>query len=226
MKTMTRAFSICLPGFLALAAFASFGTAHSQGIYRSVAPDGKVTFSDRAPAAQTAPVMQERPAASGGAETGTGLAGLPPALRQAAERFPVTLYSGSDCTPCASARNLLQARGVPFSERTVQSNEDIDALKRLSGSTNLPFATIGKQQLSGFTDLEWKQYLDAAGYPKQSQLPSTYQRSAATPLVAVQRVQTGQGTSAKSRPEAGAEQLRAVPAPSGPAPSNPAGIRF
>ncbi len=226
MTTMTRAFSICLPGLLVLGAFASFGTAHAQGVYRSVGADGKVTFSDRAPAVQATPLLQDRPAAPGGTEAGSSLAGLPPALRQAATRFPVTLYSSSDCAPCVSARNLLEARGVPFSERTVQSNEDIDALKRLSGSSGLPFATIGKQQLSGFSDMEWKQYLDAAGYPMQSQLPSTYRRAASTPLVAVQRAGSNQGASAKTRPEADAERLRAVPTPSAPAPSNPAGIRF
>ena len=65
------------------------------------------------------------------------------------------------------------------------SNEDLDALKKLSGGTNLPFGTIGGQQLVGYSETEWVQYLDAAGYPKQSQLPSNYRRSAAAPLVAV-----------------------------------------
>ena len=230
MTTMTRALSICLPGLLALGAFAGFGDAHAQGVYRSVGPDGKVTFSDRKPAAQATSVTQDQPAASGGRQAGSGLAGLPPALRQAAVRFPVTLYSSSDCAPCASARTLLQARGVPFSERTVQSNDDIDALKRLSGSTNLPFATIGQQQLGGFADMEWTQYLDAAGYPKQSQLPRTYQHSAATPLVTVQRAEAGHDA-AENKPgfEAAAERRRTVPAlgdPAGPGPGNPAGIRF
>lgn len=235
MTALPRAFSIVLPTLVALGTFAALGSsvAHAQGVYRSVGPDGKVTFSDRAPAvpaAQAVPALQERTAtpdsAGAGAAAGTVLTGLPPALRQAAARFPVALYTSSDCAPCASARSLLQARGVPFSERTVQSNEDIDALQHLSGSTNLPFATIGKQQLSGFADLEWKQYLDAAGYPKQSQLPANYQRPAAAPLVAVQRAETQQRSSAESRPEANVERPRAVPAPTGPAPSNPAGIRF
>lgn len=236
MTAPPRAFSIALPALLALGTFAAPGssaTAQAQGVYRSVGPDGKVTFSDRAPAvpaAQAVPALQERTATpdsvSAGASAGTGLAGLPAALRQTATRFPVTLYTSSDCVPCASARSLLQARGVPYSERTVQSGEDIEALQRLSGSTSLPFATIGKQQLSGFADLEWKQYLDAAGYPKQSQLPANYQRPAAAPLVAVQRAGTQQNSSAQSRPEASAERPRAAPAPTVPAPNNPAGIRF
>ncbi len=90
--------------------------------------------------------------------------------------FPVTLYTAAHCAPCASARNLLVSRGIPFTERTVGSNEDIEALKRLSGNTSLPFGSIGNQQLQGFSDSEWTQYLNAAGYPHAvavtAQLPS------------------------------------------------------
>jgi hypothetical protein len=114
-------------------------------------------------------------------------------------------------------------RGVPFEERTVKSNEDVEALQRLSGQASLPLLTIGTQQLKGFSDAEWSQYLDAAGYPKSAQLPASYRNPPAQPLVAVQ-------------PAPGAQQpQRAAPAPSnppppaaatGPTPSNPAGIKF
>lgn len=196
--------------------------AHSQAVYRIVGPDGKVSFSDRAPTPDSAPTAAARegnvPQARGGAS-----AALPYALRQIATRFPVTLYTGSDCLPCTSARNLLVNRGIPFTERTVTSNEDIAALERLSGGSSLPFGTIGGQQLTGFSDTEWSQYLDAAGYAKQSQLPPSYQRAAATPLVAVQQAtpaaQKNAAPPAPVRPQAPATT-------SGPTPSNPAGIRF
>ncbi len=224
---MAWAFSLLLPALVALAAVASSTDSEAQSVYRSVGPDGKVTFSDRAPAAAPASVLQEQAAAP--ASAGASLAALPYALRQTATRFPVTLYTSSECVPCASARSLLHQRGVPFSERTVQSNEDIEALQRLSGSTSLPFATIGKQQLNGFSDLEWKQYLDAAGYPQQSQLPPNYQRPAAAPLVATKRVETKQ-TPAPEEPPVSATghpgQVRPAASPSRPAPGNPAGIRF
>jgi hypothetical protein len=120
---------------------------------------------------------------------------------------------------------MLSTRGIPFSERTVNTNEDVEALQRLSGNTNLPFATIGGQQLSGYSATEWAQYLDAAGYPKQSQLPANYRRAAPMPLVAVTPAQ------AASKPAAAATTARPrqrppTAAPSGPTPSNPAGIQF
>lgn len=164
---------------LAMGALSSMG-AQAQQVYRIVGPDGKVTFSDRAPDNQAQP---QAPANSGARNAAAG--NLPYELAQVAGRYPVTLYTGKDCTPCDSARNLLSNRGVPFTERTINSNEDIGALKRLSGDTSLPLVTIGGQQLAGFSDSEWTQYLDAAGYPKQSQLPATYRRPAASPLVGV-----------------------------------------
>ena len=197
-------------------------TVHSQAVYRIVGPDGKVSFSDRAPNQDSAPTAPARAGSTPQASSGTA-ASLPYALRQIATRFPVTLYTGSDCAPCVSARNMLIGRGIPFTERTVASNEDLTALQRLSGGTSLPFGTIGGQQLSGFSDSEWSQYLDAAGYAKQSQLPFGYQRPAATPLVAAQK-----SVPAAAKSEAPRESLspQEPAASSGPTPSNPAGIRF
>ena len=112
-------------------------SAQAQGVYRIVGPDGKVTFSDRPPA----DASSAQPARAATEAAGAANGELPYALRQVANRFPVTLYTGSDCTPCTSARNLLTSRGIPFTERTVSSNEDIAALQRLSGASSLPFGT-------------------------------------------------------------------------------------
>lgn len=196
----------------------------AQGVYRIVGPDGKVTFSDRPPAEPNAQPPRAATSAAPAAENTGNNGALPYQLRQIANRFPVTLYTGSDCAPCASARNLLAARGIPFAERTVSTNEDIAALQRLSGSSSLPFGTIGSQQLTGFSESEWGQYLDAAGYPKQSQLPRNYRQPAPTPLVAVKAAEPA----APAAPEPAPSARPAPPAPvnDGPTPSNPAGIRF
>lgn len=195
------------------------GFAQAQAVYRIVGPDGKVTFSDRPPAEAAA-----KPARSIAAPTTPAAANgaLPYELRQIANRYPVTIYTGSDCAPCGSLRNLLTSRGVPYAERTVASNEDIAALQRLSGNTSLPFGTIGGQQLVGFSDAEWTQYLDAAGYPKQSQLPGNYRQPAPTPLVAVKPVEA----TPTVEPQAPARPALPPPVNDGPTPSNPAGIRF
>ncbi|PJI97678.1 glutaredoxin [Acidovorax sp. 69] len=196
--------------------------AQAQGVYRIVGPDGKVTFSDRPPADDKAPPPSTR--ANGAAPTAASGAALPYELRQIASRFPVTIYTGNDCAPCGSLRIMLSSRGVPFTERTIATNEDISALQRLSGSTSLPFGTIGGQQLTGYSDGEWAQYLDAAGYPKQSQLPGNYRQPAPTPLVAVKPVEAAPAAESRATPPA--RPAPAAPVNEGPTPSNPAGIRF
>lgn len=209
---------MCAPLLAALLMGLAGAGVHAQSVYRIVGPDGKVTFSDRAPDSNAKPAQ--------GATQGSPAAGtaLPYELQQTATRFPVTLYTGSDCAPCNSARNLLVGRGIPFTERTITTNEDIDALQRLSGSSSLPFGTIGGQQLAGFSDTEWTQYLNAAGYPKQSQLPSNYRRPPAAPLVAVKAAQPVAPEAPASRTPV--ERQQPAPAMNGPTPSNPAGIRF
>lgn len=157
------------------------GVSQAQQVYRIVGADGKVTFSDRAPAVSGANVS-ETTANAVGAQAN---AGLPYALRQVAGKYPVTLYTGDNCGPCNSGRSLLTSRGIPFAERTVTTSEDSQALQRMSGETSLPFVTIGSQQLKGFSDAEWTQYLNAAGYPATSALPASYRAPAPAPLVSV-----------------------------------------
>lgn len=194
--------------------------AGAQQIFRIIGADGRVTFTDRAPVDPGAKVAPAAVVGMGSAEAG---AGLPFELRNVASRFPVTLYTGANCIPCASARNFLATRGVPFTEKTISTNPDIDALTRLSGSQSLPFATIGAQQLKGFSEVEWGQFLDAAGYPQTSQLPASYRNPPPSPLVAVD-------TPAPRAPASAARAAAPVvpTAPPTPAanPNNPAGIQF
>jgi len=192
------------------------GATLAQPVYRNVDKTGKVTFSDQPPSAN-APAA---PARAGNTVASAG-GSLPYELRQVVQRYPVTLYANEECGPCAAGRSLLVTRGVPFDERTVKSNEDVAALQRLSGQNSLPLLSIGAQQLKGFSDAEWSQYLDAAGYPKSSQLPTGWRNGPAQPLVAQQPAPEPAPAAAAPAPAAD------VPAAaSGPTPSNPAGIRF
>lgn len=192
--------------------------AQAQTVYRSVGPDGRITFSDRAPsnASQIAPV--------GASTSGTSAqnATLPFDLRAAVAKYPVTLYSGNDCAPCDEGRSLLRSRGVPFAEKTVTTAEDAQALKRISNTSSLPLLTVGAQQLKGFAATEWQQFLDMAGYPATSQLPASYRHAPPQPLVALQ---AAPAPSPAASAEAPAQPVAAPQAPR-TSPSNPAGIQF
>lgn len=193
------------------------GQAPAQTIYRVVGPDGKVTFSDKPPVAAANVSTTD----TGGKAMGTDGSALPFELRQVVSKYPVTLYTSSNCAPCGSGRTLLSGRGIPFTERTVTTADDADALQRISGENSLPFLTIGGQQIKGFSDSEWTQFLDAAGYPKASVLPPQYRRQAATPLVAVQKPAPAVPV-VENQPGV-APAPRAAPVDKA---ANPAGIKF
>jgi glutaredoxin len=180
--------------------------------YKVVGPDGRVTYTDRPPADASARVTTL------GREQGVTQpapdAGLPIELRQPTARFPVTLYAAADCPPCDKARQLLQQRGVPYTEKRIVSEDDAVAFERIVGARTIPGATIGTQVLRGFSPSDWSAYLDAAGYPRESRLPRNWQPAAATPLVAHAPI-----------PELAPD--RAAPAAAAPPPAAPAtGLRF
>jgi glutaredoxin len=213
MKLRTATF---LGTLIALGGLAS--SVQAQTIYRIVGPDGKVTFSDKPPISAEQGKI---------ATTGTGAAaaaggGLPYELRQVANKYPVTIYTAPECAPCNSGRALLAGRGVPFTERTITTAEDTAALQRLTGENSLPVMAVGGQRVKGFSDVEWSQYLDAAGYPKASALPSNYKNPPPSPLVAVQKPADASAEPQEKKPAANNEYRP----PAGPAPSNPAGITF
>lgn len=188
--------------------------AHAQ--YKVVGADGKVTYTDRPPAASTGKVTSL--SSRGGVAGGPTDAALPLELRQPAAKYPVTLYTvGGACEPCESARQLLRQRGIPYSEKQVLSPEDSEALERLSGGRDAPTLAIGTQMMRGYAPAVWSSYLDAAGYPRESRLPASYQYAAATPVVERREASTPRA------PAAAASQPEAQPPA---APANPSGIKF
>lgn len=179
-------------------------TSSAQALYKIVGPDGKVTYTDR-PATESGKVA---PLGSSGApETSEA---LPFELRQVVSRYPVTLFTTSNCQACEAGRMQLRQRGVPFTEKTVTTAEDSEAYTKLAGTGDLPLLQIGSQQLRGYSTTEWGSYLDAAGYPKQSRLPASYQFAEATPLVPPKPTPAPQA----------ATNARAAPAPE-PTPASP-----
>jgi glutaredoxin len=199
----------------------SAGQLPAQTVYRIVGPDGQVTFSDKP---SFSPANKVSPVGNVVATVTPPNAALPFELRQVVAKYPVTLYTGNNCAPCDSGRSLLASRGVPFSEKTIGSMQDAEALQKLSGSNSLPFLTIGAQHVAGFSDSEWTQYLSAAGYPERSRLPADYRAAQPTPLTT-----PAEKASAPS-PAASADTPAAPVLPSVGeiriSPARPAGIQF
>lgn len=137
------------------------GLAQAQ-TYRWVDKDGRVHYGDHPPPTAAGKVQERKsmaPAADKQVDYST---------RQAMTDFPVTLYVTRDCVEgCKEGRDYLKARGVPFSEKIVVSNEEIDALKKLAGGNEavVPVLQVGSKNAKGWLQGDWQRLLDAAGYP-------------------------------------------------------------
>jgi glutaredoxin len=107
---------------------------------------------------------------------------LPYLVRRAASNFPVMLFTSKNCSPCATARDYLNKRGVPFAERTIESADDSMEFKRLTGAEGVPVVMLGSKPLIAFDPHEWSNALDATGYPQTSQLPRDFKQEPARPL--------------------------------------------
>lgn len=145
------------------------GQAQAQ-MYKWVGPNGKVVYSD------TPPPANAKKLASKNFETNSSVstANLPPELAAVVSKNPVVLYTAPNCGACNEGRNLLRQAGIPFIEKTVKTNEDVDKLMQVSGDTALPYMQINQSKFKGLESNEWRAALTAAGYPETSKLPKDY----------------------------------------------------
>lgn len=163
-----------------LALLLSMGLASSTSaqIYKWTDSKGVVHYSDT-------PVTSKATAVGAAPPPPPSLA-LPYELAQAARKHPVTLYSAAGCAACDQGRALLKQRGVPFVEKLVASDADEAKLREAGSDGGLPLLLVGRTRLVGFEQGSWTTALNAAAYPRRSQLPKAYRyqvTSAADPAV-------------------------------------------
>ena len=142
-------------------------SAHAQ-LYKWAGADGKINYSDTPPPPGA---KQMGTKASGGESVSVP---LPFDLAAAVAQNPVTLYTSPTCAPCDEGRNLLKTNGIPFSEKTVNTNDDLERLKQVGGATQLPLLVIRSTKFRGFEGTEWRTALTSAGYPETNKLPKNY----------------------------------------------------
>lgn len=134
-------------------------SAQAGELYRWVDAAGKVHYGDAPP-----PVMdvEEKKFFDAGPDSN-----LPYATRRAQQNFPVTLYVADKCSEfCVKAREMLVRRGIPFAEKKLVTQEEIDAFRATSGGDSVPALSVGKAYIHGFNDGRWHGELDVAGYPR------------------------------------------------------------
>jgi glutaredoxin len=193
-------------------------SAHAQ-LYKWVSPDGTVSYSDTPPPASATKVEQK---SYGG---GSAQADLPYELAEAAKGNPVALYAMPNCPACDAGRALLNGRGIPFSEKTVASNDDIERLRQLSGNTQLPVLVVGRNKQTGFEPGEWSNALTNAGYPTTNKLPKSYNNPAPEPAAPSAGAAAGQSNTGAAKKPVDIEQ-QGVITPPPPLGNAPPGFQF
>lgn len=151
---------------IAIALLALAATAAAQTTYRWIDKEGKVHYTDRPPAPNEARKVEQKRSAMLGADQTASYT-----LRKAMTDYPVTLYTQTTCGDvCKSGREYLNRRGVPFSEKSITSEEDAKALRSLIGEGDLvvPVLQVGSKSAKGYLSSDWDGLLDAAGYPKSA----------------------------------------------------------
>jgi glutaredoxin 3 len=69
--------------------------------------------------------------------------------------MPVVMYSTSYCPYCVAARNLLQSKGVSWTEVSLDAEPDKRAeMMARSGRRTVPQIFIGDSHVGGFDDLD------------------------------------------------------------------------
>ena len=143
-------------------------------VYKWTDANGVVSFSDQPPPASARKVERKSLGSPGAAR-----AELPYALAEAARTYPVVLYTTGSCEACDLGRALLRQRGIPFAEKTVQSNADQHKLKEAGSDGQLPLLQVGSNRRIGFEAGAWNAALTDAAYPLQAMLPANWQHPAA-----------------------------------------------
>lgn len=154
---------------IGVALLAAAATAGAQQMYKWVDARGVTHYSDVPP-----PPAQQKKVQVRSYNGSAGTVDLPFELAQAVRSAPVTLYTTSGCRACDSARQLLVSRGVPYTEKTVSTADDMEQLKQAGGAEQLPFILVGRTRLTGFDADAFAGALDAASYPARRTLPQDF----------------------------------------------------
>lgn len=129
-----------------------WGTAPAQALYKTVGPDGRVTYTDHPPSgAKAKPLSSGTPAISlsPGAAPTTATRSTRPNLGA------VTLYSAVWCGYCRQAKAYLASHGIAYREVDVESPSGAADFARAGGGRGIPLLVAGGQQIRGYSQASY-----------------------------------------------------------------------
>lgn len=143
--------------FMVLAAGPVAGQDDDNKLYKWVDEDGNVTYQDQPPPDDSGQVQafDESPDESTGGAQGAALPDV-----------DLTLYSIEVCDACDLVRNLLNERGLPFTEKDAENDAAVqEELREVSGALSVPALAIGDEVLTGFNRELILRVLEDYGFP-------------------------------------------------------------
>lgn len=154
-----------LPLGIVLFAFAALAQAQQ---YRWVDEKGRVQYTDTPPPPSARDVQKKN-------FRGNSVAAQPGyALTRATREAPVKLYTHPICKEqCQLARDVLNKRGVPYSEIVANAADKVEELKKLSGGSAVPVLVVGERVETTVSAEAYNRALDTAGYPSAAIAPAS-----------------------------------------------------
>ncbi len=151
---MRNRFTACV----LLALVLSVPPAAALTVAKCLDPSGTVTYMDKCPPGST----------KEGDYRILGIGGIDePTLEEISAQNPIVLYTVPDCDACDLVRNTLDTRNLPYTEKDVQDNAEMqDELKAVSGGLTVPAMLIGTSVSTGYNRSAIDNQLEQAGYPE------------------------------------------------------------
>lgn len=88
------------------------------------------------------------------------------AMSEAAEATPVILYAVTKCESCDLMRLFLEHHQVPFTEKNVQGDQDVqNELVELVGALRVPLLKVGDKTVDGYSRSAMADLLKSFNYP-------------------------------------------------------------
>lgn len=134
---MTRV--IRLMAMLSLIAFTQM--TWGQEIYKSVMPDGRISYSYTPPSGSK--ILKSI---------------TPDTTQPNVDSDPVVLYSATWCGYCKQAKSYLDMHGIPYTDIDIDTREGMAALVNAEGGKNVPFLTRGDTHIKGFSTAGYDQF--------------------------------------------------------------------
>jgi len=142
-------------GFGVAGALVVAGAVMWKGSHRAPAAAPVVTSAPAAPAAPAPPVEEQRRA---GASPDESLAVAVASVEASRQRdieatmshVPVRMYMIRKCEMCDAARTFLREKGVSVSEVDVGSPDGLEAMRKLTPSTQVPVFDVDGEVVVGF----------------------------------------------------------------------------